>query len=204
MLGKTWMKERSGPGSLISGLWCLAIPLLFAHQKMPPWGPLACPPGSPGLWAPVSAAGCSFINLRAHTCEQTFCIISASNYKDRSSTKSSTRSSTRSSSSHSSGFRLQRCWNSWPYSWIHLFATKTQRNITFKIKVCKQTILWHKASDSSAAAFWQLVRFCWFNWSVNLICSSEPNSSRCSPSKMSPQGLSCSVFCLWKPTGAQM
>ncbi len=32
-------------------------------------------------------------------------------------------------SSHSSGFRLQRCWNSWPYSWIHLLATKRDKKM---------------------------------------------------------------------------
>lgn len=35
----------------------------------------------------------------------------------------------RHSSSHSSGFRLQRRWNSWPCSWIHLFATETYGNM---------------------------------------------------------------------------
>lgn len=80
-------------------------------------------PGAPG--APITDAGslpfpwsvCSLFRLHTSLCLRGCLSIVEAGSSERKGAQLLLHPS------HSSGFRLQRCWNSWPYSWIHLFAT---------------------------------------------------------------------------------
>lgn len=122
LLTETCIKRSGSESCFASDLWfptfltppppppCLCLaPWDSGFQSQMLWKPLH------GIHSPLLISGC--------------CIISACNKKKG---WSSPRPDAHFDSCHSSGFRLQRRRNSWPYSWIHLFATETQRNIQSK------------------------------------------------------------------------